>query len=897
MTDSDRTRHLWLLFRQARDLDPSDLDGWIANQCRGDSSLAEELRSLLAGSPADDFLESGPVAQGTTGDESDPLPGAALGHYRIEQRIGAGGMGAVYRAREIGALEREVAVKVVRRGLDTEQLLARFRAEQATLARLSHPAVVPVHHAGITPDGRPWFAMELVAGKTINEHCAGLGLEARLALFLALCDAVQHIHQKGLVHRDLKPSNILVRDEDDAVKLIDFGISRALAPDAGALRTVHGQPLGTPEYMSPEQCADSADVDTRSDIYALGVVLYELLTGERPFGQLHGQALTDAKQHSRPVAPSRVLTRSQRPGRGWHRRLKGDFDWIVLKAMESERERRYQSAAALADDIQRALANRPIEARPPSRAYLTARFVRRHPVAVSASGIAVLILVAMSGALAWRGEQLQRALATAVTERERAEQVSTFMTEVFSAADPHRNSGAQMTARELLDQGRARLAASDLRPRVRAQLLLTMANTYRRLGLFDSALESARSALEASGEPVERDEHELLAEILTSLATLTRDRAEFKNSAAYAERALALRSELYGPESVQAANSLGALGYALLKAGEPARAEPLLERAVAIHQQVNETADEIAPFDQLASLYVQQGRFDEAETLYLQSVERSRRRFGEIHPETATRINNLAALYYRTGRLAESAAHYESALAIQRQLLDPLHPSLLTVMNNLGALHNRLGHHEQALDVLREALAGRRQALGEDHLEVAVTSYHLANALHGLERDTKAGRIYADAVRIMQAAAGPDDRRVGVLLNGLARFHLDSGNWSLAHETASDALRVNLAGWPERHRTPAISRLITARASLELQQPALAAQFARSAFDVLDSAAGAESQAALAAATLALALDQLGQSGSVQALRDQALAGLAGDPRHRSLVGRLEAIGSDQVSH
>jgi len=598
------------------------------------------------------------------------------------------------------------------------------------------------------------------------------------------------------------------------------------------------------------------------------------------------------------VAPSRVLTRSQRPARDWHRRLKGDFDWIVLKAMEGERERRYQSAAALADDIQRALAHRPIEARPPSRAYLTGRFIRRHPVAVSASGIAVLILVAMSGALAWRGEQLKDALAATVAERERAEQVSMFLTEVFSGADPHQNPGTTLTARDLLDQGRARLSASGLEPEVRARVLLTMANTYRRLGLFDPALETAREALAAiGGSPRTRDGREHRAEILASLTTLTRDRAEFEISADYAGQALALRSELYGPESVQAANSLAALGYALLKAGKPDRAEPLLERAVAIHRQVNDISDEIAPFDQLASLYVEQGRFDDAETLYLQSVDRSRRVFGDVHPETATRINNLAALYYRTDRLDEAAAHYENALAIQRELLDPLHPNLLTVMNNLGALHNRLGNHEQALAVLDEALDGRRQVLGQEHLEVAVTTYHLANALHGMQHDSEAGQAYADAVRIMKKAAGPDDRRVGVLLNGLAQFHLDTGNWSIARETADEALRINRSGWPEQHRTPAASRLIAARAALELERFEEAAELAAGAVDALDAGPGSASQAALARGILVVALHQLGRTEGIAAMHRQALASLTDQPGHEEMRRRLETLAAHNPPH
>ncbi len=869
MTESSPPNRLWMLFCQARDLPEHERDEFLRRACGNDNELLAELTRLVHSAPPDDFLEPEHGDQGDSGQahdsEADPLLGCQLGDFKIEAVIGKGGMGTVYRARESGALERVVAIKVVRRGSDTDSVLDRFRAEQATLARLTHPAIAPVYRAGMTPDGRPWFAMEFVDGLPLIDYCQShdTPLDQRLALFIELCAAVQHIHQKGFIHRDLKPSNILVRRTDGAVKLIDFGIARALTVDPDSRLTRHQQPLGTPAYMSPEQLDDIEDLDTRSDIYALGVVLYELLTGEHPHGQLQGRALTDAIRTREPLTPSRRLAErenliaARHPG--WRSRLKGDFDWIVLKALACERERRYPTAAALADDLQRALEHRPVMARSPSRTYLAARFFRRHPVAVSASLIGVALLAALSISLWLSGHELERTLEQAVAERERAEQISDFMLETFSAADPHQHRGTELTASELLDQGRARAETLDAAPGVRASILLTMANSYRRLGQYDAAQETAKTALGVVGSSDERTMAEIRAEILASLTTLARDRSDYEASADYARQALAVRRQLFGDRAMPVVSSTSALGYALLKLGDFDAAEPLLQRAVDMYLELGVESDGVDPFQPLASLQIERGRFDQAKTSYRQSLQLSRRIHGPMHPETATRENNLAALFYRTGRLDQAAQHYENALAIQREVLDPLHPYLLTVMNNLGALYNRLGNHERALQILQETLDGRREALGDTHLEVAVTTYHLANALRGKDRRADAEIHYVRAIDIMRQAVGDSDRRVGVLLNGLAELQVEQDDLESAYLTLESALEINRLGWPEGHRTTAHSRVIAAEVGLARGEYARSEDLARLAIDDLKDSPGAEALLARARVAQEVALAELDQ--------------------------------------
>jgi eukaryotic-like serine/threonine-protein kinase len=874
--DRQRWERMWGLYHAAGDRPEREQETWVRGQCGDDPELAAEILDLLRCRPPGEFLES-PVIE--VAPEEDSLPGTQLAQFRIETVLGAGGMGTVYLAHEEGALERPVAIKVVRRGLDTERVIQRFRAEQATLARLAHPALAPIYQAGITDDGRPWFAMEYVDGLNLIDHCRQrqVSLSKRLAMFAEVCEAVQHIHQKGIIHRDIKPSNILVRREDGAIKLIDFGVARALLDSDGPRLTRLDQPLGTPEYMSPEQCADGADPDTRSDVYALGVVLFELLTGNlprQPDGRSGVRRLRTPSQTLEHHSASSDMQSDPR----WRARLRGDIDWIVLKALAQERERRYPTAAALAEDIRHVLAHEPVKARPPSALYKLGRLIRRHPFGAFGTSLAVVTLCALTVALWMRGHQLATALERAVAERERAAQISDFMLETFSAADPHQHRGTELTARELLDQGRARAESLDADPGVLARILLTMANTYRRLGRYDEARQTAEAALATIGASTERARREIRADILTSLTTLTSDTSDYATSVEYARQALAEHRLLSGEDSLPVARRTAALGYALLKLGDFDAAEPLLERAVALHLELGVEHDEFDTFGRLARLHVDRGNLDKAEALYRESLERSRRFHGEFHPETATLENNLATLYYRTGQLSNAAHHYENALAIQRQMFDPLHPKLLTVKNNLGALYNRLGDHERAVEILEPTLAGRRDVLGEEHLEVAVTGYHLANALRGLQRDADAEVHFLQAIAIMRQAAGERNRRVGVLLNGLAEFQLERGQVKEAGTAIESALNINEAGWPTGHRTTAHSRLIAARVRLTEGRLRDSAELARLAIADLVDRPGVEEQLARARATLGLALAGLGESGPAMVELDQAIEFLSSRP-------------------
>ena len=877
---SERWQRMWAIYHAAAGQSDDEREAFVAAECGEDDALAREVLAMLARRPPKGFMENGPSL-----DEDDPLVGQQLDRYVIQDVIGEGGMGKVYLAHETGVLDRPVALKVVRRGIDTERVVRRFRAEQETLARLQHPAIAAVYHAGVTADGRPWFAMEYVDGVSITRYCRedAASLDQRINLILQVCEAVQHTHQKGVIHRDLKPSNILVQRDSNAIKLIDFGIARAIQTDSDASRvTRQGQVMGTPEYMSPEQATDAGDVDTRSDVYSLGVVLYELLTGDRPFGDLKGTALNDALRTQDPVTPSQRLAAGNRDAAGvgiddpaqWRRRLKGDLDWVVMKALARNRDDRYASVAAFAADIRNALAHRPVAARPRGRAYLLGRFVRRHPLGVTATTAASFALVVLSVSLWMRGNELSAALTVAMQQRERAEQIAEFMTETFTAADPYEHGKMETTARDLLASGRERAETLDTDPVVRSVLLTTIANTWRRLGELDESQSAAEAALTAVEHLETQPALEARAEALTSLATVSREQARFELVVDYGQRALDLRRRLFGDTSSEVSAMMATLGYGWLQLGDYEKAEPLLTAAVQLREQ-HPDADSLPPHFYLASLYSTQGRYTEAEPLYLETLAHAVRLYGPDHPETAAYQGNLAILYYRTGQYEEAARRYEAALAIHRAKLDDNHPNVLTLMNNLGALYNRMEDYERAKPLMEHVVAGRRESLGAEHMEVGVTIYHLANALTGLGELDAAEGHYRQALSIIGAAAGENDRRVGVVLNGMTRMLLKAHRNDEAVASARQAVRINESGWPAGHRTTAASHLYLGQALLATGALEEAGREAATALASLDDDVGGQLEAAQARGLMGLIALQQGDTEAAWPLLEQALARIA----------------------
>lgn len=668
------------LFSELVELDPTERAHRLDALRTADPRRAAEVeRLLLADEVADGPLERlrGDVAAAA---ERRLLtaalpPPERLGPWRLTSKLGEGGMGEVWLGlREEGGFEQQAAIKIVRAGMASASVLARFRVERQVLARLNHPAIARLLDGGVAPDGRPWFAMELVAGEPITAHAAShqLSVEARLRLMIAVCRAVDFAHRSLIVHRDLKPSNLLV-GEDGEPKLLDFGLAKLLEPDADTSSTRTELRVLTPAYAAPEQVLGEP-ITTATDVYALATVLFELLTGLLPHRResRSGAALEREIERETVERPSSVARRSGGVTKGWARRLEGDLDVIILQALRREPERRYPSAAALAEDLQRVLAGRPIAARADALGYRVGKFVRRNRVAVTAATLVVLSLVVglvSAMASARRAERQAR----------RAGEVQKFLVGLFEAADPEHSLGAEVSARQLLDAG-VRQLEGELRgePEVQAALFDTLAQIEHRIGRYESAERLALGAVERR-------------------ATLFGD-----PSPEVAEARLTLAETLFSRGELEAAGREYRSALAVLEQSLDPDAEPLARARTGLAE---------------AELYL--GNNQRALDLSEQVLTRAVRVHGEEHPITAAARLLHGQMLDPAGRLEEALAELERATQIFDRTLGEGHPRSCDARLALAEMVGYLGDRPRAHRLFEQATTALRGALGDQHLTVA----------------------------------------------------------------------------------------------------------------------------------------------------------------------------------
>ncbi len=666
--ESHRFRRLVDILGEAMSLPASERDAFIERACAGDPALLQEARDLLAEANATSFdavtARLGARVERAAADLKT-LP-KQIGPYTILGLLGEGGMGLVYHAEQTSPIRRDVALKVARSGLRGESARVRFEAERQALAVMDHPNIARIYDAGATEDGAPYFAMELVRGEPITRFCDAhrFSLDERVALFTKVCRAAQHAHIKGVVHRDLKPSNILVSVIDHAAepRVIDFGIAKAIEATAGAetMHTAFGSVIGTLEYMSPEQAAGQGSVDTRSDIYSLGVILYELVTGSLPFEseKLRSASPAEAQRLIRdtdPPAPARRFTSTpsreeiarvrDTDARALAKRLDGDLGWIVMKAIEKDPARRYQSASDFAADLDRLRRSEPVEAGPPSRRYRASRFVRRHRTGVIAASLVFVALVSGITLATVGFVRAKRAQARAESETLRATTIRDFLTNMLAQSRPDKR-GRDVTVMEVVDSTAAQMARDTTfqeDPLVRADILHALGETYRTLDQFDRAIPLFQEALALKrSAPGDND-----LTILITLNKISQSQAEtgnLKDAIATQEQVVALSEETIGREHAEYSARLSNLGNMYADVGDLAKAETILREAIAIDRRVlgNDHEDMPVSINNLATILVDDGKCEDAIPLHEESLAMRRRLYREPSSEVGIALGNYA---------------------------------------------------------------------------------------------------------------------------------------------------------------------------------------------------------------------------------------------------------------
>ncbi len=832
---TDRRAAADLVFDRALDLAPEAREEFVAHACGPDAELRAEVEELLrlASAPTA-ALEPGAVerllgelAGEVQLDEEVRMP-ERVGAWRLVRELGRGGMGRVYLAeRADGEFEQEAALKLLHPGVASDETLRRFERERQILAGLDHPGIARLLDGGRTTDGQPYLVMERVRGRPIDRHCdeETLGIEERLRLFVRVARAMDHAHRSLVVHRDLKPSNVLVTD-DGEVKLLDFGVARLLDDDGPTVvLTGTAARVLTPEYASPEQ-VEGRPVTVASDVYQLGLLLYELLTGRQAHGLTGGSFLEMERTICRaepsppsaaaaapagggrrgtveadePAAEELARRRGTTP-RALSRRLRGDVDTIVLQALRKEPERRYPSVAAFVEDVERYLAGRPVHARGESVAYRASRFVRRHRLGVAGAALMLLLLVAYAATVTVQARAVARERDRAQAEAAKAEQVKGFVVRLFESADPARARGEEVTARELLDRGWAGVEEElSGQPEVQVELRDTVGEIYRKLGLYDRAGPLLESALAGARRLGERGAP-LLARTLRNNGTLRRQLGDHDGAEALLREALDLERALLRarlrPDRGQIAATLAELGRTFKAGGDYAAAEESFREALALRREAfgGEDAEIAESLGELGTTLRNRGDYAAAEPLLREALELYRRRLPPDHPHLASALSDLALVLKDSGRYPEAEALYREAEGVMRKVWGEDHPHLAITLNNLARLLRARGELAAAEPLLVEALEIRRRAFGTPHPQVAMNLNDLGRLRYEAGDLRAAEGLYRDAL-----AAYPQDHpwRSATIFN-LGRVLEDHGDYRGAEELYREALARQREDYGERH--------------------------------------------------------------------------------------------------
>ncbi|MDQ3013059.1 MAG: serine/threonine-protein kinase, partial [Acidobacteriota bacterium] len=865
----ERYQRIKQIFQAAVDRPPAERPAWLEEACADDAELRREIESLLADA---DEVETKPLLDSLALPALpnlsllEPRLGQFIGPYKILRELGHGGMGTVYLAERTDGFKQRVALKVVKRGMDSEEILSRFRHERQILASLNHSNIARLLDGGTTEDGLPYFVMEHIEGVAIDDYCRTHKLTTveRLQLFRTVCAAVHYAHQNLVVHRDIKPSNILVTaaagDQGGTVKLLDFGIAKILNPELfpeTVLPTRTWERPMTPAYASPEQVRGQ-QITTASDVYSLGVVLYELLTGQRPY-QFKGTAPHEIAQvvcETEPARPSTAVIRgptvpkqapttaqesaAQDQAARLSKQLKGDLDNIVLMALRKEAQRRYASVEQFSEDIRRHLEGRPVSAREDTLAYRADKFVRRNKAAVVAASVVIVLLLGFLVTLLVQSARVTRERDRAQRERDKAERVSSFLVNLFKVSDPSESRGNTVTAREVLDKGAEQIRAElQDQPDVRATLLDSMGQVYGSLGLYDKAgallEEAVRSKREIYGAEhaelavslhhlgaVKFDqgdyapagehlrsalqmrrkllgaEHPAVAETLNSLGQLLGKQAKYKESEAALRESLEMRRKLLGNQHRDTAESIHNYGWVLLQLGDYANCERYLREALAIHRQLfgNDHLLVAANLNTLGFAREQLGSMEETEAIWREALEIRRRVHGTNHPEVAESLNNVAYAANQRGDIATSEALYRESLAIKRQVYGSNSGDVARSLANLGRVLMQQERFAEAEPILQESLALTRRIDGAEHPSTARAIHNLAALFYEKGEYASAEPLFRQALALRRQKLPPGHIDTSTSLTGLGLLLTTRRQTAEAEPMLREAVEIRRKNFP-----------------------------------------------------------------------------------------------------
>ncbi len=791
--DSLRWERIQALFHEAVDRSAPERAAFLESAAEGDRQLMAEVQALLEedarGSSLLDRDVSQVASQMLGGDAAAPLPSQEFGPYRIRELLGEGGMGVVYLARRED-LGSTVAIKVLRDAWMSPARRERFATEQRTLAQMTHPSIARLYDADALADGTPWFAMEYVEGVPLSAYCTEhhSGIEERLKLLRDVCEAVQYAHSRAVIHRDLKPSNILVRS-DGSVKLLDFGIAKQLDPrDSRMDQTRTGLRVMTPAYAAPEQIrGEQAGVYT--DVYALGVILYELLAGALPF-DVENRPTGEIERMILEQEPEKPSVRARRQSEGAlqaSRASWADLDVLCLTAMHKDPQRRYGSVEALIRDLDHYLAGEPLEARPDTLRYRVGKFVRRNRRAVVAAGAVVATVAAL---IIFFTARLAMARNTALAQAARAERIQAFMLNLFNGGDNEAGPADSLRVVDLLDRGVQQARSLDREPAAQADLYQTLGGIYEKMGKFDQADALLGSALHERTRMAGAGSAEA-AESEVELGLLRSDQDKLEESERLVRDGLEKAKRLRPPDNAAVARAMFGLGQVLERRGKYAEAIGILDQAVKLESGPGPPTAELAgTLNELANNHFQIGHYDTAKSLHGRALAIHRQLFGDRHPSVAFDLLDLADIQQELGYYPEAERLARQALAISRPYYGENHPETAHDLTVLGRALIFQKRYDEAVDALQQALEIRERVYGKVHPMVADTVNELGSVAYMRDQLDEAERQFQRMADIYQAVYHGHYFGMATAESNLGAIYMDRKQWPRAEQYFRQALQL-----------------------------------------------------------------------------------------------------------